>query len=115
LLFEAGLDGLNWNNGITLFLSGAILGLVVAAVGAALEYRLHLSPARPRRNPGPGCLVYTIWGLVLAGIVSVLTSLLLTGGIRVALIIGTGVLAGFYAGFILLLGLWLFFDSRQAS
>lgn len=91
------------------------MGLLVAAVGAAVEYRLHLAPTRPRRRRGPGCLVYAIWGLVLAGIASVIASLLLTGGIRIALIMGAGVLTGFYAGFIMLLGVWLYFDSRHAS
>jgi hypothetical protein len=28
---------------------------------------------------------------------------------------GAGVLAGFYIGFFLLLGVWLYFDSRRTS
>jgi hypothetical protein len=106
---------LDWNNGTTLFLSGAIFGLLVAAFGAAVEYRLHLAPTQPIRRRGPGCLLYAVFGLILAGIASMITSFWLTGGIRIALLLGVGVLAGFYSGFILLLGVWLFFDSRHTA
>jgi hypothetical protein len=63
----------------------------------------------------PSCLLYVTTGLGLAGLVAIIASLWLTGGIRPALLMGAGVLAGFYAGFILLLGIWLYFDSRRAS
>jgi hypothetical protein len=104
-----------WSNGITLVLAGAITGLVVAAVGAAVDYRLHLRPAAPSRPRMPACLLYVATGLGLAGIVAMIASFRLTGGIRSALLMGAGVLAGFYIGFFLLLGVWLYFDSRRTS
>lgn len=107
---------MDWNNELTLLLSGAILGLTVAAIGAAVDYRRNLSRiAQLRQRHTPGCLIYVTAGLGLAGIVALFASFLLTGGLRPALIIGAGVLGGFYTGFILLLALWLYLDARRAS
>jgi hypothetical protein len=105
----------DWNNGTTLALTGALIGLVIAAVGAAVEYRLHLRPGAPPRSRVPGCLLYVATGLGLAGIVAIIASFVSTGSVWPALMMGAGVLAGFYSGFFLLLGVWLFFDSRRTS
>lgn len=101
---------------LTLFLIGLAIGIGVALAGGLIEYVLHLRRSREPRFGVPGCLVYTAGGLILAGIVAVLGSLILTGGIASALIMGLGVMAGFYGGFILLVSLWLLLETlRPAS
>jgi hypothetical protein len=47
----------------------------------------------------------------MAGIVAIVASLLATGGIMPALVMGAGVMTGFYGGFILLVGLWFLLDA----
>lgn len=110
------MKAVDWNNELALLLSGAILGLAVAALGAAIDYRRNLSRiAQLHQRQNPGCLIYVTAGLGLAGIIALIASFLLTGGVRPALFLGAGVLTGFYTGFILLLALWLLLDSRRAS
>jgi hypothetical protein len=96
----------------SLFLIGLGLGLLVALGGGVVEYVLHLRRDQLPVARVPGCLLYTVAGLILAGLVAVIASLLLTGGIWAALIMGAGVLLGFYGGFIVLVALWLLIDSR---
>ena len=93
---------------LTLLIAGAGIGLGIAIVGAFSEYWLSIrSSAADRPYQLPGCLLYVVGGLALAGIVSLVTSLLLNGSIKPALIVGAGVLGGFYVGFVLLFILWL--------
>ncbi len=58
----------------------------------------------------PGCLLYVVGGLALAGIVSIVASLFSNGGIGPALILGAGVLGGFYVGFIFLFIIWFLLE-----
>lgn len=97
------------------FLIGMAIGVVVALAGGLIEYVLHLRRNREPRFGVPGCLVYTIGGLILAGIVAIVASLVLTGGIGPALFMGLGVMAGFYGGFILLVSLWLLLETLRPS
>lgn len=101
------------NTNTTLFLIGLAIGGSVAILGGAIEYLLHLRRNREPRFGMPGCLVYAVGGLILAGIAAIITSLVLTRQISPALIMGAGVLTGFYAGFIILVGLWFLIDSRR--
>jgi hypothetical protein len=99
------------NLSLTFFLIGLAIGSGIAFVGGLVEYILHLR-RRGRPRPGtPSCLLYAAGGLVLAGIVAIGASLLATGGIKPALIMGAGVMTGFYGGFILLVGLWFLIDA----
>ncbi|MFO7663579.1 MAG: hypothetical protein R6X18_13435 [Chloroflexota bacterium] len=98
-----------------LFILGLILGVGVAAIGGLVEYFLHLRRNREPRFGVPGCLVYTVGGLVLAGLAAIVTSFIVSGSIVPALIMGAGVLIGFYGGFILLVGLWFFIDARSSQ
>lgn len=98
---------------LTLFLIGLAIGGAVALTGGLIEYSLHLRRKREPRFGVPGCFVYVISGLVLAGIVAISGSLIYTGSIDPALTLGAGVLIGFYGGFLILLGTWLFFESRR--
>jgi hypothetical protein len=99
------------NLSLTFFLVGLAIGSGTAFLGGLVEYLLHLRRnGRPR--PGtPSCLLYAAGGLILAGIVASAASLLATGGLRPALIMGAGVMTGFYGGFILLVGLWFLIDA----
>lgn len=98
---------------ISLFVIGLAIGVSVSVLGGVIEYLLHLRRNREPRFGMPGCLVYAVGGLILAGIAAIITSLVMTGRISPALIMGAGVLAGFYGGFILLVGLWFLIDSRR--
>jgi hypothetical protein len=100
---------------LDLFLIGLAIGVVVALAGGLIEYALHLRRNREPRFGVPGCLVYTIGGLILAGIVAVIGSLVLTGGIGPALYVGLGVMAGFYGGFILLVSVWLLLETLRPT
>ena len=62
----------------------------------------------------PGCLVYTVGGLIVAGVVAIIVSIITTGGPGPALLMGAGVLTGFYAGFILMVLIWLARDNMRA-
>ena len=95
-----------------LFLIGLLIGVVVAVAGGLVEYVLHLRRKREPRFGVPGCLVYTVGGLIVAGMVALVASFVLTGGIGPALIMGLGVMAGFYGGFILLVSIWLLLETR---
>lgn len=94
------------SSNLTLFLIGLAIGAATAALGGVVDFVLHLRRQREPSFGVPGCLVYTIGGLILAGVVAIITSLILTGSIGPALIMGGGVLLGFYGGFIVLVGLW---------
>jgi hypothetical protein len=98
-----------------LFVIGLILGVGVASIGGLVEYFLHLRRNREPRFGVPGCLVYTVGGLVLAGLVALVTSFIVSGSLVPALIMGIGVLIGFYGGFILLVGLWFLIDARASQ
>lgn len=99
-----------WELNTTLFVIGAGVGLVVAVAGAVVEYWLNLRHAVDGQRTLPGCMLYVSGGLALAGVVALVASLLLTGGIRAALVMGAGVLGGFYAGFAVLLLAWVLIE-----
>lgn len=100
---------------LTLFLIGLAIGGFVALVGGFIEYVLHLRRNREPRFGVPGCLVYAVGGLIVAGVIALIASLILTGGIGPALIMGLGVMAGFYGGFILLVSVWLLLETLRPS
>lgn len=92
----------------SLFIIGIAIGLGIAVVGGLIDYWL----GRRDQNEGharlvPGCMVYLAGLLGLVGIVALIISLLLSGSLGPALVLGAGVLGGFYAGFALLLLLYL--------
>jgi hypothetical protein len=103
------------NLSLTYFLIGLALGSGVAFAGGIIEYVLHLRRRGQPRAGAPSCLLYAAGGLILTGIAAVGASLLATGGIKPALIMGAGVLTGFYGGFILLVGLWFLIDALHPT
>jgi hypothetical protein len=98
---------------LNLFLIGLAIGGAVALAGGLVEYVLHLRRNREPRFGVPGCLVYVIGGLILAGLVAVVASLILTSRVGPALVMGLGVMAGFYGGFILLVSVWLLLETMR--
>ncbi len=100
---------------LTLYLIGLAIGIGVALVGGLIEYLLHLRRDGEPRFGVPGCIVYVVGGLVVGGVVAIITSLLLAGSIGPALIVGVGVMTGFYGGFSLLVGLWFLAESLRPS
>ena len=88
---------------LELFLIGSGIGLGIATLGGFTEYWISLRrDGYEGRRRLPGCLFYVIGGLAVAGIIAIATSILAGKGIMPALIMGAGVLGGFYTGFICL-------------
>jgi hypothetical protein len=81
------------NTNLTLLIIGTGIGLGIALIGGVAEYWLSLrsdTADEPRKLPG--CLIFVIGFLTLAGIVSTVASFLINGAIGPALILGAGVL-----------------------
>ncbi|MDX1414845.1 MAG: hypothetical protein R3293_11690 [Candidatus Promineifilaceae bacterium] len=97
---------------LTLFLAGAGFGLGIALAGGLVEYWLSLRPGVERSFSQPGCLLFVTGGLALAGFIAIIASFVVDGGIGKALIVGAGVLSGFYTGFIISFSLWLFWGQK---
>lgn len=106
---------MNEISNLTLFLIGLAIGGGVAILGGLVDYALHLRRNREPRFGVPGCLVYTVGGLILAGVVAIIVSFMTTGGPLPALVMGAGVIAGFYAGFILMVVAWLVRDNARTA
>ncbi len=97
----------------SLFLVGTGIGLLIALIGGIVEYWISLRHgAQEGGQRLPGCLLFVGGGLGVAGIIAVITSLIINQGITDALIVGAGTLTGFYAGFFLLFSIW-FLLNRQ--
>lgn len=99
----------------TLFFVGLLVGVLVALAGGLVEYFLHLRRNRTPFTGLPSCLLFAIGGLALAGIAALITSLIITGEAWPALVMGLGVMTGFYGTFMLSVGLWLLWDSRSTT
>ena len=103
------------SSNLTLFVIGLAIGVGTATLGGVVDFVLHLRRQREPSFGVPGCLVYTIGGLIVAGVVAIITSLVMTGNVGPALIMGGGVLVGFYGGFIVLVGLWFARENARAK
>ena len=97
----------------SLFLIGIGIGLSIAFIGGLVEYWLNLRPGVAQsESRRPGCLLYVAGGLAVAGIIAMIASAILNGGVGDALIVGAGVLTGFYSGFIGLFCLWFLLERN---
>ena len=96
------------SSNLALLIIGTGIGLGIAMIGAFSEYwRSFRSSTVQKPYQLPGCMLFVIGGLSMAGIVSLIISFFLNGSIKPALVLGAGVLGGFYVGFGLLFILWL--------
>jgi protein-S-isoprenylcysteine O-methyltransferase Ste14 len=87
-----------------LFLIGLGIGFAIALIGGVIDYLLSLRKGNTQNKSHlPGCMLYVAGALSLLGIIALIVSLVLSGSISPAIILGAGVLSGFYAGFALLL------------
>ena len=80
------------------------IGIGIAAIGGLVDYLLSARKNNPQKtNRLPGCMLFVAGVLGLLGIISIIVSLIFSGGIAPALALGAGVLGGFYSGFALLI------------
>ena len=84
---------------LTFFLIGGGIGLASAIVGAVLDYFVNQRRDKPAENGPPGCMFIASGSLGVAGLCAIVVSLVLTGKIGAALVVGLGVLSGFFVGF----------------
>ena len=103
------------SSNMSMFLIGLAIGAAVALLGGVVDFALHLRRQREPSFGVPGCLVYTVGGLIVAGIIALIVSLITTGSLVLALVMGGGVLLGFYGGFMLLVALWFVRDRGPVA
>jgi hypothetical protein len=92
---------------VRLFFLGLSLGLLSALVGAALDYLLYVRHAQQRPHHRPSIILASALLLGAMGVVALPLSLFLAGSFGPAFVMGIGVLAGFYFGFIVLISAWV--------
>ncbi len=91
-----------------LLITGLIIGLVIAIIGGAIDYLLGNRVSNPRQTRQlPGCMLYIAGALGFVGLIALFISFILEGSIGPAIILGAGILGGFYAGFAVLMFLYL--------
>ena len=84
------------------------IGISIAVIGGAVEYLLSKRKTNSlQANNLPGCMLFVAGALGLTGLIAVVVSIIMIGRIGPALILGAGVLSGFYIGFALLMILYL--------
>lgn len=96
-------------NGFSLlnpFPLGIVIGVLGSILGAGID--LLISRRSQRTYSTGGFLLLIAGGFnTLVGAVAILISILVTGSIRTALIIGLGVLTGFVIGFLTIAIFWI--------
>ena len=80
-------------------LAGAVFGFVVALLGGALDYRRLRSRDADRATGAPPLIMIAAGLLAFLGLVAFAVSLIVTGGIGPAVVMGIGVGIGFNCGF----------------
>ena len=90
------------NHAVIYFLIGGGIGLVSAIIGAFVDYSVGRKRGDAENDGRPGCMFIAAGGLGFVGLIAFLLSLLFTGTIRPALMMGLGVTSGFFIGFAVL-------------
>lgn len=86
----------------SLLFIGLGIGFGTALIGGLVDYLLSKRRNNPQKTSYlPGCMFYFAGGLGLLGIISIIVSLIISGSIGPAIVLGAGVLGGFYSGFAL--------------
>jgi purine-cytosine permease-like protein len=94
----------NLQTDTSLLFIGLAIGASIAIIGGSVDYLIsRRRAAYQNTNRLPGCLIYTAGMLGLIGIIAIILSLIISRSIGPAIILGAGVLGGFYAGFTLLM------------
>lgn len=94
------------------FITGLVIGFFGSFIGAVVDF---VKSRRSRAGFSAGGLMLVVAGLVnsLAGITAIVYSLVTTGSIWTALVLGGGVLIGFAGGFLLIAGVWIWLGNRN--
>ena len=79
----------------------------MAFLGASADFVLYLRKDQPRPEGKPIIMISIALILAIMGALAMIVLLLLTGKMGPSLIMGFGVMTGFYSGFILLTILWV--------
>ena len=83
---------------------GLGIGFATALIGGLIDYLISKSKNNSQKtNHLPGCMLYVAGVLGFLGIISIIVSFIMSGSIGPALVLGAGVLGGFYSGFALLI------------
>ncbi|MBK8987521.1 MAG: hypothetical protein IPM39_15830 [Chloroflexi bacterium] len=87
---------------LTYFLVGGGIGLISAVVGAFVDYFVGRRRRNDEEDHPPGCMLVITGILGVIGLAAMAVSLLFGGMVRIAVVIGLGVLSGFFVGFAVL-------------
>ncbi len=94
--------------GITEFLIiGVLIGLLGALLGAAVDRYYSRRLQTDSRMGGFLLITAGIFNTVV-GTIAIVLSMFITGSLKIALVLGLGVLVGFAVGFFILAALWVF-------
>jgi hypothetical protein len=97
----------------TPFPLGMVIGILGSILGAGIDF--IYSRGNRRTTPISGFLLLSAGVLnTLIGAAAILISILVTGSVRTALVLGLGVLAGFVLGFLTIALLTIFLSKDEA-
>ena len=97
------------------FIMGGGIGLMCAVFGAFVDYLLMRKRNREQDNYLPSCFLLMTGGLGIAGLVAIGIAFLFRGTIWPAIILGAGVLMGFFFGFAVIFLAALFVSNRRVD
>lgn len=93
---------------------GVLIGLLGAMFGAIVDR--YFSRRRQADSRMGGFLLITA-GIInsVIGAIAIILSLFITGSLKIALVLGLGVLVGFAVGFFILAALWIFLAKESEN
>ena len=93
---------------------GILIGLLGALLGAIVDR--YYTQRRQADSKMGGFLLITggIFNTIV-GTIAIIVSLFMTGSLKIALVLGLGVLIGFAVGFFILAALWIFFGKESEN
>lgn len=94
---------------------GAIVGVISSITAISMQLRIAARSEGEVGTTLPGCILLVAGFLGGIGLIMIVASMLLTGGIELAIGPGLGVLAGFFAGSFLMIGLRLLGLSKRSN
>jgi hypothetical protein len=95
---------INLHTDTSLLFTGLLIGTSIALIGGSIDYLISRRRNKLHKtNHLPGCMLYVAGMLGFLGIIAIVLSLIISRSLSPALILGAGVLGGFYAGFTVLM------------